>query len=162
MSEIQNAIQDLAKTGDELYAKICTVLSVDEDSKTCDLKPVDDSGELFDIPFNANVEVDGLINQPKVGSDVLVVFLDKHNAQICNVSALDKSYLKIGTVEYKVDATGFMLKKQNENLQKLMYDLLTTIKAMSFTTNTGNTINLINAADFTALQTRFNNLLKDV
>jgi hypothetical protein len=91
----------------------------------------------------------------------LVVFLDKHNAQICNVSELDKLYLKIGGVEFKIDATGFMLKKQNENLKKLMADLLKAIKAMKFTTNQGPTISLINIADFIALEARFNDLLKD-
>jgi hypothetical protein len=161
MDSIQDAIQGLSKTGDELYAKVCEVVSVNAGNKTCDLQPVDDSAKLFDIPFNADVDVDGLVNYPKQGSHVLVVFLDKHNAQICNVSELDKSYLKIGTVEFKVDSTGFMLKKQNENLKKLMADLLTAIKSMKFTTNQGPTINLVNIADFIALETRFNNLLKD-
>lgn len=162
MDSVQDAIQRLGNTGDELYAKVCKVIKVDAENKVCDLQPVDDSGELFDIPFNADVAVDGLINQPKVDSHVLVVFLDKHNAQICNISGLDKSFLKIGNVEFKIDATGFMLKKQNENLKLLMHDFLTAIKEMSFTTNTGNTIRLINEAAFTALQTRFNDLLKDV
>ena len=162
MSEALKAIQKLSKTGDELYAKVCEVTAIDIDGKTCNVKPVDDTGELFEIPWSADVQGDGLLLQPKAGSMVLVVFLDKHNAQICNVSELDKMYLKIGTVEWKVDATGFMLKKQNENLKLLMHDLLVAIKLMKFTTNSGPTITLLNAATFTTLQTRFDNLLKDV
>ena len=161
MGELQKAIQDLSKTGNELYAKVCRVIAIDIDAKTCDVKPVDDSAELFGLPWSADVEGDGELKQPKSGSNVLVVFLDKHNAQICNISELDKYFLKIGNVEFKIDGTGFMLKKENENLKKLMHDLLAEIKLMVFTTNNGPTIRLINAAAFTELQTRFNDLLKD-
>lgn len=161
MSDVQKHIQRLSNTGDEVYAKVCTVVEVDATKKTCDVKPIDGGAELFDIPYSADVQGDGLIMHPKKGSYVLVVFLDKHNAQICNVSELDKLYLKIGTVEFKIDATGFMLKKQNETLKKLMAELLKQIKLMVFTTNNGPTIKLINKAAFTALETRFNNLLND-
>ncbi len=162
MSETAKAIQDLSKTGDELYGKVCKVTAVDIESKTCDLEPVDGTGELFDVPWSPDTEEDGMLLQPKEGSMVLVVFIDKHHAQICNVSELDKMHLTIGTVEFKVDASGFMLKKENENLKLLMGDLLTAIKAMKFTTNAGPTIALINLADFEALEPRFDNLLKDV
>ncbi len=161
MSDVQKHIQALGKTGDEVYAKVCEVIEVDTSKKVCDVKPIDGGAELFDIPYSADVQGDGLVLHPKKGSNVLVVFLDKHNAQICNVSELDKLYLKIGGVEFRIDATGFMLKKQNENLKKLMADLLKEIKLMVFTTNAGPTIELLNKPAFTLLETRFNNLLKD-
>ena len=58
------------------------------------------------------------------------------------------------------DKDGFLLKKENETLKKLMADLITAIKAMKFTTNNGPTINLVNIADFIALENRFNQFLK--
>ncbi|MFC4262478.1 hypothetical protein ACFOWM_06300 [Ferruginibacter yonginensis] len=162
MGGIQEAIKKLGDKGDEVYGKICTVVSVDADAKTCDLKPIDGSAELLDVPFNADATTAAAeIKKPKVGSKVLVVFLDKHHAQICNVSELDSYFLQIGSVVLKIDDSGFLIKKENENLKKLMNDLLVAIKAMKFTTNAGPTIQLINSATFTQLQTRFNNLLND-
>ncbi|WPC14606.1 hypothetical protein LEQ04_08430 [Riemerella anatipestifer] len=54
-----------------------------------------------------------------------------------------------------------MLRKDNETLAKLMRDLLVEIKKMKFTTNAGPTIKLINKPQFTAIENRFNNFLKD-
>jgi len=45
---MKEIIQKLASTGDEIYAKICEVTSVDQDNKTADLKPLDGSSEIFD------------------------------------------------------------------------------------------------------------------
>ena len=59
------------------------------------------------------------------------------------------------------ETDNIMGKKENENLKKLMADLITAIKALKFTTNNGPTINLINIADFIALENRFNQFLKD-
>jgi hypothetical protein len=160
MSSIQTAIAALSKNGHEVYAKLCVVDSVNEAKKNCDLSPIDGSAPIYDVPLNAHVAVNGLYHYPKAGSYVLVVFVNKHNAVLCNVSELDKMVLQIGSVQLKIDDNGFVLKKQNESLKALMADLLAAIKAMRFTTNQGPTINLINRVDFELLETRFNNLLK--
>ena len=160
MSEVQKHIQNLGKTGDELYAKVCKVITVDAANKICDVEPIDGSAELFDIPYSADVQGDGLVLHPKKDSNVLVVFLDKHNAQICNVSELDKLYLKIGGVEFRIDNSGFVIKKGNDTLVKILDDLLLQIKMIIVPTNVGPSGNPLNATAFDAIKNRFHNLLK--
>ena len=116
---------------------------------------------------------------PKVGSSVLVspINEDLHRLYVEAYSEIesmdlsiessklfvdkDKFLFKRDQVHFKIDQDGFLLKKENENLKKLMADLITAIKALKFTTNYGPTINLINIADFIALENRFNQFLKD-
>jgi hypothetical protein len=158
MKGIQAAIQKLGEKGDEVYAKICVVEAVN--GKTCTLKPVDGSSEIIDVPFSADTDNDGIINHPLQGSMVLAAFTDKDSAVICGFSQVELSEIKIGTVTLRITDYGFVIKKGDDSLQKLMKDLITKIRAMKFTTNTGATIQLLNDADFAALEIRFNELLK--
>ncbi|MXV37671.1 hypothetical protein GO491_03100 [Flavobacteriaceae bacterium Ap0902] len=155
---MKDLIQKLASTGDEIYAKICEVISVDSDNKTANLQPLDGSSEILD----AFIQVDdnGIYLEPKTGSLVACVFVTKQLAVVVNHSEIKQLQIKIEGVEFQIDKKGFLLKKQNENLQKLMLDLIKAIKNMKFTTNTGSTIKLINTPEFTALEPRIKNLLK--
>lgn len=157
---IQN-LQKLMETGEQLYAKVCTVHRVNREAKCCDLIPVDGTAELFDVSFQADSQGGGLCFYPAVNSNVLVVFINKHHACICNVSELDLMKLVIDQVEFSVDKDGFLLKKKDETLKKLMTELLDAIQAMVFTTSQGPTTLLQNASTFKTIQTRFNILLKD-
>ncbi|TXI15757.1 MAG: hypothetical protein E6Q66_01175 [Pedobacter sp.] len=172
---IQN-LQKLVDIGEQLYAKVCTVHRVDQANKCCDLVPVDGSAELFEVPFYLD-EADGLCAYPAENSHVLVVFINKHHACVCGVSQVDLMKLMIDQTEFSaakeglmlknegvqlsISEEGFLLKKDSETLRKLMEDLLKEIQAMVFTTSQGPTTQLVNAPKFQAIQTRFNNLLKD-
>jgi hypothetical protein len=170
-------LQKLTATGEELYAKVCTVHRVDTENNYCDVIPVDGTAELFDVSFQADSQGGGLCFYPAVNSNVLVVFINKHHACICNVSEVDLMKLVIdkmefsvdkdglslknGDVEFLVNQSGFLLKKKDETLKKLMTELLDAIQAMVFTTSQGPTTLLQNASTFKTIQTRFNTLLKD-
>lgn len=156
---MKDLIQKLANTGDEIYAKICEVTAVDADNKTADLKPLDGSSEILDALIQ--VDDNGVYIEPKLGTLVACVFVTKQLAVIVNHSEIKQLQVKIEGVEFQINKDGFLLKKQNENLQKLMLDLIKAIKNMKFTTNTGSTIKLINLPEFTALEPRVKNLLKD-
>jgi hypothetical protein len=69
--------------------------------------------------------------------------------------------LKNGDVEFLVNQRGFLLKKKDESLKKLMTELLDAIQAMVFTIPQGSTTLLQNASTFKTIQKRFNTLLKD-
>jgi len=103
---------------------------------------------------------------PKVGSSVLVspINEDLKNLYVEEYSEIESLELVINTVEFKVDQDGFLLKKENETLKKLVEDLITAVQNMSFTVSTpsgpGTTTTLINLAEFTAVKTRFNKFLK--
>lgn len=175
-NDLAGALKTITKSSDEVYAKVCEVLEIDQDEKTVNVKPIDDTAEIYNVRLQAESETGGLVLFPKVGSMVLVVFINKNNAAVVNTSEIEKLELVIENselqidkdkflfkreqVQLEVDQEGFLLKKENETLKKLMADLITAIKALKFTTNNGPTINLINIADFIALENRFNQFLK--
>ena len=139
---IQN-LQKLVDNGEQVYAKICKVHKVDRENKCCDVIPVDGSAELFDVSFQSDTAGTGLCFYPAEGSHVLVVFINKHHACICNVSELDLMKLMIDkmefsvekdrltfkneAVQFSVDKSGFLLKTEKGSLAKLMDDLLKAI-----------------------------------
>ena len=129
-NNLAGALKNLTKTSDEVYAKVCEVLEVNEDEKTINVKPVDDTAEIFNVRLQAESETGGLVLFPKVGSMVLVVFINKNNAAVVNTSEIEKLELVIENVELQIDKdkflfkrdqvqleidqTGFLLKKENE------------------------------------------------
>lgn len=162
---ISSVIKKISKSSDEVYAKVCKVIDVNTTDNTVDVKPVDETAEIFDVRLQADTENKGLVLIPKIGSMVVVVFLNKDNAVVANTSELDKITMNIATCTLQIDGQGFLLKKQNETLKKLMSDLLSAIKQMSFALTTPDTINgttttLLNAAAFSSIETRFNQFLK--
>uniref|UniRef100_UPI00141B6CF9 hypothetical protein n=1 Tax=Flavobacterium psychrophilum TaxID=96345 RepID=UPI00141B6CF9 len=155
----------ISKSSDEVYAKVCEVLEVNTEDKTIDVKPIDDTAEIFNVRLQAESENGGLVLIPKVGSMVLVVFLNKNNAAVVNTSEIEKFSLVISTCKFEVDNTGFLLQKENETLKKIMIDLVGAVKQMSFTLTTPDTINgtttlLNNISQFTSIETRINQFLK--
>ena len=157
---MKELIQKLASTGDEIYAKICEVTSVDTENKTADLKPLDGSSEIFDAYLVTDDGNGSFYLEPKAGSLVCVVFVTKEIAVVVNPSELVKMRLKIEGVELNIDKDGFLLKKENETLKKLMGDFIKACRNMVFQTNSGITIELLTDPEFEELETRFNEFLK--
>jgi hypothetical protein len=81
---------------------------------------------------------------------------------VAKYSDIEDFQLKIADSILVMDASGFNFKKENESLRSLVLELIDGIKKMKFTTNFGPTINLINIADFEAVETKFKSLLKDI
>lgn len=157
--ELKKIIQELAQTGEEKYAKICEVMSVDAQNKTADLQPLDGTSPIYDAFLQ--VDENGVFVEPKVGSLVACVFVTKEIAVVVNHSQIRQFQLKIQQTEFLIDKKGFLLKKDDETLAKLMADLLQEIQKMKFTTNTGSTIQLVNQMEFKKIENRFKTLLKD-
>lgn len=133
------------------------VISVDWDERTCDAKGVDDDLEFYDILIGAgSVDV-----KPKIGTLILIGVINNKETTTVLLSAeeIDKIEIKAGNCELTID-NGFLLKKENETLKKLMVDLLQEIQKMKFTTNTGSTINLVNQPQFMMIENRFKDFLK--
>ena len=156
---IKELIQKLAESGSELYAKIAEVTAVDVEAKTCDVKPIDGTSEIFDVFLNLD-ETTGQFREPIIGALICIVFITKETAVAVNYSALKQHNVKIKDTEFTIDENGFLLKKADESLAKLMDDLLKEILKMKFTTNTGSTITLVNSPEFKVIQNRFKTLLK--
>lgn len=141
---------------------VMEVLSVDKQNGTCTC--FDGEMEHYDVRLSAIIDesMQKFYLYPVVGSTVLVTPIDEDYSMqfIAAVSEVEQMYFGVGACKLEIDQQGFLLQKENETLKQLMSDLLQAIKAMTFTTNSGPTIKLINAAQFTAIENRFNNFLK--
>jgi hypothetical protein len=166
-NELQEAFRKLKKRDVDTFP--VKVLSVDKEKGTC--KVSDDELEYTDVQLSSVIDANNkkFFLFPKVGSSVLVspINEDVHRLYVEAYSEIESLELNIENVKFQIDQDGFLLKKENENLKKLMSDLIGAIKAMSFTLTTPDTINgatttLINLAQFTAIETRFNQFLKDI
>ena len=158
--DIQNAFKKLGSRDVDTFP--VEVISVDKAAGTC----VVSDGELdyTDVALSASVEDNGkrFFLFPKIGSSVLVspINEDLHRLYVEFFSEIEDFDLQIDNTQLEIDKDGFLLKKENETLKKLMVDLLQEIQKMKFTTNTGSTIILVNKPQFLNIETRFKDFLK--
>lgn len=161
MEDLQKAFAMLKQRGVSTFA--AEVTEVDKETGTCTVK--DEEIEFYDVQLSSII--DGSKKQlfiyPVVGSSVLVSPIEEKITQLyvevySEVEAVDWN---IEMVKFNFDKEGFLLKKQDETLAKLMSDLLKEIQSMKFTTNTGSTIMLVNKPQFLAIENRFKNFLKE-
>lgn len=164
--QIRKRLEDMAKDHGPAVSNIAKVKSVDEAKATCIL--IDEDGqEFFDVRLRPVLSgKKSFILVPKVNSYVLAIRIeDDDDWMIIAADEIVKIGYYIGSTIIEIDATGFLLKKENETLKKILADLVGTIKQMSFNLTTPDTINgtttvLNNTAQFTAIETRINQFLK--
>ena len=163
--EIQDAFRELKKRDVDTF--IAKVVSVDKAKGTCIVNA--DELDYYGVQLSAVVDdnQNNFYLFPKEDSWVLVspINEDINRLYIESYSEIDSLELVIKTVKFQIDENGFLLKKENETLKKLMADLITAIKSMSFIVTTpsgpGATSTLNNTAQFSSVETRFNQFLKD-
>ena len=159
--ELQKAIGELKKRGVSTFP--ATVVSVDKDNGTCTVN--DGELEYTDVLLSAQMAENGkrFYLFPKVNSWVMIspIQEDLNRLYVEFYSEIEAFDLQIEETRIHIDTNGFLLKKQNETLKKLMVDLLQEIQKMKFTTNTGSTILLVNKPQFLSIENRFKNFLKD-
>lgn len=134
------------------------VKEVNWDDRTMTVIGVDDELEYYDVLLGL-----GSVNvKPKVGSNCLIGFINNSETLpfLIMAEVVEEIDVKSEHCQLKVN-DGFLLKKENETLKKLMVDLLQEIQKMKFTTNTGSTIKLVNRPQFLNIEKRFKDFLKD-
>ena len=161
MDDLQKAFAALKGRGVSTFA--AEVTEVDKENGTCTVK--DDDIEYYNVQLSSII--DGSKKQmfiyPVIGSSVLVSPIEEKLEWLYVevYSEVEQVDWNIESVKFNFDKTGFLLKKQNETLAKLMSDLLKEIQKMKFTTNTGSTIKLVNKLQFENIENRFKDFLKD-
>ncbi len=114
--DLLRALKNAVKTGDEVYCKNGTILSVDKTFKTCVVSPIDGSPDFFDVRLQgfegAGV---GFVVYPKVGSIVALGFLSKEEALIIQTSEVDK----------------ITIENDSESLKTILSDLMEKIEALT-------------------------------
>nr|DAI55975.1 MAG TPA: hypothetical protein [Bacteriophage sp.] len=134
---IKQLIQQLAYTGQELYAKVCKVTSVDEENQTADVEPLDGSSPIYDVYLVVNMEQGGFYLQPKVGSLVCVAFIGKETAIVVGSSAFDKVECTSEGFSLKIEKGKIQIKNEQADFKTLLNDLLTELKSAIIQTPSG-------------------------
>lgn len=164
--QIRKRLEQMAKNDGPAVSNIAKVKTVDEQKGTCVL--IDEDGqEILDVRLRPVLtDKKSFVLVPKVGSYVLAVRIeDDDDWMVLAADEIEKIGYYIGSTIFEIDAMGFLLKKENETLKKILADLVGAVKAMSFTLTTPDTINgnttlLNNVSQFTDIETRINQFLK--
>jgi hypothetical protein len=158
--QIRKSLSELMKTGEEIYAKVCEVLSIDTAAKTIDVKPVDDTAEIFNVPLQADTQGDGLVVFPAAGSKVLVVFTSKHTAVMCNAGEVDgMAYKDTKGVELIIKDGKITVKNSAYGIAQAFNDLIDAIGKLTVTTGVGPSGIPVNKSEFDAIKQNLGNLL---
>ncbi|AWG24826.1 hypothetical protein [Flavobacterium kingsejongi] len=160
VDQIRTQLEFMAKAGAPPVTNIAQVNSVDEAAGTCDLR--DEDGQLiFDVRLRPVLSGNkSFIQIPAIDSYVLAVRIeDDEDWMIIACDQVEKIAWYTGTTIFELTEK-VHIESGGESLATLMDDLFQAISNMVFTTNTGPTINLVNALEFEALKTRFKTLLK--
>jgi hypothetical protein len=130
---------------------------------SCDCSPVDGAAAINDVRITADFDNENKwVLVPKVGSLVVVSFFNKDLGFVSMVNEVSEVLYKNGDTVFRVDDK-FLFASGEENLLKLMQDLLDAILSEKHMTNSGPTISLTpeSVTKYEGIKTRFNNLLKD-
>ena len=125
---IKELIQQLANTGQELYAKVCEVTSVDEEAKTADVTPLDGSSPINDVYLVVDFEQGGFYLQPKVVSLVCGSFIGKETAIVVGTSELEKVECILGGFTLQIEDGKLQLKIEQADFKTLLNELLNELK----------------------------------
>jgi hypothetical protein len=139
---LRTAIQEIAKTNERYYDSLATVISVDGD--TCDVMLDKEGLELWGVRLSADKEK-GFRIIPKVGSKVIVSYLNKSEAYVSMFSEVDL----------------YTIQNENESLNTLLSDLIGAIEQLTVSNGAGVTGVPINVTAFTQIKTRLKKLFKE-
>lgn len=107
---IKDAIRTLAEGNEEIYCKVCTVDAVDESTRTVDCTPLDESAPILAVNLQANQEGStGIVIYPKVGSYIVVGFLNPGTAVVLLYDEVEKIDIKIESTTVQADKDGIVL-----------------------------------------------------
>ena len=158
LDKLKQTLSELQKNNTPTQTVWVEVKEVDWEEKTMTALGIADDLEYYDVLLGlGSVDV-----KPKVGSNCLIGFINNSETLPFLIMAdeVEEIDVNVDNCQFKIN-DGFLLKKQNETLAKLMSDLLKEIQKMKFTTNTGSTIKLVNKPQFLAIENRFKDFLKD-
>ena len=151
---LRQAIQQMAMSGAELYCKVCTVDAVNEDARTIDCTPIDESAPLLGVNLQADQEQEvGVVQFPAEGSDVVVAFLSANVAVVVLATEITKTILTIGDTETIVEDNSVTLTTKSVSVEvkdktaKIDVDGTTVEFDGNTTTFNGGSETMANATD---------------
>ncbi|MDN3621350.1 hypothetical protein QWY81_17920 [Polaribacter undariae] len=150
-------IEELIRQNIPLTLDVGTVKKVSGD--TCHVESLTTEKDFFKCRLNA-IEKNGsnyLKCTPKVNSTVVFgIFKDTEKAIIVSTSEVEAIEYKIGETFFKIDESGFVVKKGSENLGTILGDLMDEVNKIVVLY--GNNINKVEVA---AIKQRLKGVLKE-
>lgn len=167
MTELQQALNDFVKGKIKPAIFPAKVLAVDTVAFTCDVEDTE-GNEIFDIMLRATVDNadEGRVYIPKVNTWVMVGRIGDSDTRFCVLlfEELESVLWDMRTAKMQLDGAGLYLwtLAANGTLASLMQELLTALETLTVTCAAAGSPSSppVNLATFTALKTKFNNLLK--
>lgn len=112
MSNIRDAIKQLAKGSADVHSLICVVDAVDKEKRTIDCSPIDESSPLLAVNLQANQESKhGIVVYPKIGSYVVVSFVAEGSAGVVTLTD------EIDSVEVVIEQSKITLNNEKATIQ---------------------------------------------
>ena len=159
LDKLNKAVTDKIKSFVSVQTIWVEADEIDWEEKTMNAIGVSDDLPYYDILLG----LDSILIKPKKGATCLIGLIDNNPTTpfLIWANETEEYSIKVENTELKID-NGFLLKKENETLAKLMTDLLQEIQKMKFLTVSGGpTTRLINQPKFKEIENRFKELLKE-
>lgn len=158
LDKLRQTLADRVKSSIPTQIFWCKAKEIDWEEKTMTADSLNEGEAGF---FNIQLGIGSEFKKPKAGSYCLIGIIENDDTAPFLIwsEKLEEIDLIVGECEFQVK-DGFLLKKENETLKKLMGDFIQACRNMVFQTNAGITIELLTDPEFEALKTRFNQFLK--
>ena len=117
------------------------VVEVDWNNKTMTVKGLIDDLEFYDVLLGLR----SFYKKPKVGAKCLIGLILNNEAAtfLIEAEAVDELFIEVGTSTFKIDANGFLVKRDNETLKKVLNDLIVELNKIIVIQ--GTSINVLTA-----------------
>ena len=158
LDKLRQTLADRVKSSIPTQIFWCRAKEIDWEEKTMTADSLNEGEAGF---FNIQLGIGSEFKKPESGSYCLIGIIENDDTAPFLIWAekLEEIDLIVKECEFQIKE-GFLLRKENETLKKIMVDLLQEIQNMKFTTNTGSTILLVNKPQFKAIENRFKQFLK--
>lgn len=108
--EILRQFHDLFIGNERFYSVLGTAINVDEEKRTCDLQPVEDTAIRTKVRLQSVIsETQGFVLIPKEGSFIAVSFFDKSKGFVALTSELEKIIIDTALVQFNRGDNGGLI-----------------------------------------------------
>ena len=152
LNEFTKLLDLKAKGNAKVQTHWVEVVEVDWNTKTMTAKGLTDDLEFYDVLLGLGV----FYKKPKVGAKCLIGLILNNEAAtfLIEAEAVDELFIEVGTSTFKIDANGFLVKRDNETLKKVLNDLIVELNKIIVIQGTS-----INVPAMNAIKQRLNTVL---
>lgn len=99
LDEVMTMIVKQEIDPEEFYSMVAKIKSVDETKRTCVVTPIEGESQKSNIRLQGAISgTDGIVQIPKVGSTVIVTFIDRTNGFIALATSITKLIIDADTL----------------------------------------------------------------